>query len=165
MNPHKKLGTLCFLERNGHILMLHRAKEPNYGQWTAPGGKVEFHESPQDCIIREMIEETGYHIHQPRLFGLITEVSVLGDYNWLLFAFHCVAFDGEPIACPEGRLEWVVKERLLSLDMPESDYIFLPHLLSQKPGFFQGKFYYDAERRLVRHEIYPEKTVFGLSKP
>lgn len=152
--PCKRLGTLCFLEAAGKVLMMKRRKSPNFGQWTAPGGKIEFDESPEDCVIREMKEETGLTIHKPRLAGLVTEVSVRGNYNWLLFVYHCRNFTGDLIECEEGDLAWLDRAALTDLDMPESDRVFVPHVLNGSDALFQGKFYFDEQTRLVRYDVY-----------
>lgn len=150
----KKLGTLCYLENDGHYLMLHRGKSPNLNQWTPPGGKVEFAESPQECIIREMAEETGFQIDHPRLFGLVTEVAVNDDYNWLLFIYHCHNFTGRLIDCAEGELAWIPKSQMLQLDMPEADYHFVRHLLAGNNGLFQAKFFYDEQIKMTHYHQY-----------
>ena len=149
---YKKLATLCFVEQGEKILMMKRRKEPNFGLWTAPGGKIEFAESPHDCVIREIKEETGLTIHQPRLAGIITEVAAKGNFNWLIFAYHVTEFAGDLIECTEGDLAWIDKQEITRLSLPESDYHFIPPIISRRPQLYIGKFYYDENLKMTHFE-------------
>ncbi len=151
--PQRILSTLCYAVRDGRVLMLHRTKEPNLGLWTAPGGKLEWDESPMECVIREMREETGLNIRRPELRGVITEVSPVEHYQWLMFVFVAREFTGELIECREGELAWVPIRDVLKLPVPQADALFFPKIMAAR-GVYQVKYYYDEHIRLVRVEEY-----------
>jgi len=154
------LATLIYAEHNGRVLMLHRNKEPNKGLWIAPGGKLEFDESPQECALRELEEETGLRGRQPKLRGLITEVSPRKDYQWLIFIFVTRQVEGELLNCEsadcrEGKLAWVPIEQVPSLPIPPADAIFFPHVIGNGP-LFRAKFVYDHQLGIVDWEHHVE---------
>ncbi len=147
---HRILSTLCYAERDGQVLMLHRAKEPNFGLWTAPGGKLEWDESPVECAIREMQEETGLVVERPALRGVITEVSPVEHYQWMMFVFVAPRFAGQVGQCREGELAWIPIDRVLQLPIPQADAVFFPRIITPSAGVYQAKFIYDEQIRLVR---------------
>lgn len=149
------LATLCYALRDGQVLMLHRNKEPNKGLWIAPGGKLEFDESPQECALRELEEETGLHGRVPQLRGIITEVSPRQDYQWLIFIFVVHCFKGTLADCREGKLAWVPIPHVLHLPIPAADAIFFPHVIGNGP-IFRAKFVYDDQLGVVDWERYDE---------
>lgn len=154
------LATLCYVVRNGRVLMLLRNKEPNLGLWIAPGGKLEFDESPEECALRELREETGLRGRDPELRGVITEVSPRKDYQWLIFIYVVRQAKGEltdceATDCREGRLAWVPIPDVLTLPIPEADAIFFPHIVSDGP-LFRAKFVYDRDLGIVSWERYSE---------
>jgi len=140
------LATLCYIKHNGKTLMIHRNKKPNdihEGKWNGLGGKFEAGETPEECIRREVQEEAGLVVQNPRLHGLLMFPKFKG-YDWYVFVFTANGFEGELIeSSPEGRLEWIDNEKLTSLNLWESDHIFLPWLEDEK--FFSAKFEYDDE--------------------
>jgi 8-oxo-dGTP diphosphatase len=148
------LSTLCYAEHGNQVLMLHRAKEPNFGLWTAPGGKLEWDESPVECVVREMREETGLSIDRPELRGLITEVSPVEHYQWMMFVFVAPRFSGQLGSCNEGELAWVPIAQVSQLPIPQADAIFFPRIITPTDGLYQAKFIYDDKIRLVRCEEY-----------
>jgi 8-oxo-dGTP diphosphatase len=142
------LATLCYIKRGGQTLMLHRNKKPNdihKGKWNGLGGKFEAGESPEMCIRREVREEAGLVIRNPRLHGLLVFVNFKGN-DWYVFVFSATNFDGELIDSPEGRLEWIDDDKLLDLPLWPSDAIFLPWL--KKDKFFSARFLYDGDTML-----------------
>ena len=142
------LATLCYIKRDGKTLMVHRNKKLNdihEGKWNGLGGKFEAGESPEQCIRREVEEEAGLVINNPRLHGLIMFPNFKGN-DWYVFVFTAKEFEGELIDSPEGRLEWIEDDKLLSLNLWQSDSIFLPWL--ERDKFFSAKFIYDGDEML-----------------
>lgn len=138
--------TLCYIEKDGCYLMLHRVKKEhdmNKDKWLGIGGKFEDKESPEDCVLREAKEETGLALMNPEYRGIVTFISdrYPTEYMHLFWANH---FTGEIKTCDEGVLEWISKEKLFSLPMWEGDRIFL-RLLDEKPPFFSLKLRYEGE--------------------
>ncbi len=139
--------TLCYIERDGCYLMLHRIKKDrdvNRDKWVGIGGHFEENESPEDCVCREALEETGLRLEAPRYCGIVTFVSDRweGEYMHL---FHADRFSGSLTDCAEGSLEWVPKEKLDELPQWEGDRIFL-RLMQQGVPFFSLKLRYEGER-------------------
>ena len=137
----------CYIERDGCYLMLHRTKkvnDENHDKWIGVGGKFEEGESPEECMLREVQEETGLTLTAWRYRGIVTFVSNewSGEYMHL---FTADGYSGELKSCEEGELEWVEKQRLLSLPIWEGDKIFLRLLDSEQP-FFSLKLRYEGER-------------------
>lgn len=143
-------STLCYLERGDEYLMLHRVKKKNdmnHDKWLGIGGKFEDKESPEGCILRECYEETGLTLTDYRYRGLVTFVS--DEYpTEYMHLFTATGWTGEPHECDEGELDWIKKEKLLSLPMWEGDKIFL-RLLEEDGPFFSLKLKYEGEH-LVR---------------
>lgn len=140
------LATLCYVKRDGKTLMVHRNKKPNdihAGKWNGLGGKFEAGETPEECVRREVQEEAGLVIQNPRLHGLLMFPKFKGD-DWYVFVFTAAEFSGElSESSPEGRLAWIEDERLTSLNLWASDHIFLPWLEAGK--FFSAKFEYEGD--------------------
>ena len=142
-----KNTSLCYIERDGKYLMLHRTKkvnDENHDKWIGVGGKFEEGESPEECMLREVLEETGLTLTAWRYRGIVTFVSDQwgGEYMHL---FTADGYSGALKSCDEGELEWVEKQRLLSLPIWEGDKIFLRLLDSEQP-FFSLKLRYQGER-------------------
>jgi len=139
------LATLCYVKRDGHTLMVYRNKKPNdihEGKWNGLGGKFEAGETPEECITREVHEEAGLLIQNPRLHGLLMFPNFKGS-DWYVFVFTASEFSGELIDSPEGKLEWIEDNQLTSLNLWESDHIFLPWI--EKEKFFSAKFEYEGD--------------------
>ena len=132
--------------------MMHRRKQPNLGQWTAPGGKLEWDEAPVETCIREMREETGLLVHRPELRAIITEVSPAEHYQWLMFVYVATEFEGEVGQTHEGDLAWLPVAQLADLPIPQADRIFGPRVLDWDGKVAQMKFYYNENVELVRWE-------------
>lgn len=139
--------TLCYIERDGAYLMLHRVKkehDENKDKYIGIGGKLEEGESPEDCLLREAREETGLTLHSWRYRGLVTFVSD----EWGTEYMHLYTsddFSGELIQCDEGDLEWIAKEKVASLPLWAGDLIFL-RLLQEDAPFFSLKLCYRGEK-------------------
>jgi len=139
--------TLCYLERGDEYLMLHRVKKENdlnHDKWIGVGGKFEADESPEDCLLRECREETGLTLTEYRYRGLVTFISDQWPTEYM-HLFTADGWTGEQIVCSEGDLEWIRKDRLLSLPLWEGDKIFL-RLLDENVPFFSLKLRYEGER-------------------
>ena len=137
--------------------MLHRIKkenDENKDKWIGIGGKFEDKESPEDCVLREALEETGLALDSYRYRGLVTFVSDRWPTEYM-HLFHADSFHGELKTCDEGDLQWLPKEQLYSLPMWEGDRIFLD-LLEQDVPFFSLKLVYEGET-LVQAVLNGEK--------
>lgn len=142
------LATLCYVKQNGKTLMVHRNKKPgdiHAGKWNGLGGKFEAGETPEECIRREVQEEAGLVIQNPRLHGLLMFPKFKGN-DWYVFVFTATEFSGELIESPEGRLEWIRDEEFARLNLWESDRIFLPWIEAGK--FFSARFEYEGDLML-----------------
>ncbi len=142
-----KNTTLCYIERDGSYLLLHRVKKKNdlnQDKWVGIGGKFEENESPEECLLREVREETGLTLTEYRYCGIVTFVSDRweGEYMHL---FHATGFTGELIDCNEGVLEWIPKERFNALPQWEGDQLFLDRMEAHEP-FFSMKLRYEGDR-------------------
>jgi len=139
------LATLCYLKRDGCTLMVFRGKKPDdmhAGKWNGLGGKFEPGESPEECVTREVLEESGLHVRNPQLHGLLMFPNFKGA-DWYVFVFTAREFEGGLIDSPEGKLEWIPDETLTALNLWESDHIFFPWL--EREPFFSAKFIYTGD--------------------
>ena len=144
-----KLTTLCYIEKDNKVLLLYRNKKENdlnEGKWIGVGGKLEQNESPDECIIREVYEETGLHI-QPQLRGILTFILPKWE-NELTFLYTSNHFEGTIKECNEGQLHWIDKDKVIDLNLWEGDKHFLPKLLETN-DFFTMKVVYDKEDQLL----------------
>ena len=145
-----KNTTLCYIERDGAYLMLHRVKkehDENRDKWIGVGGKFEDKESPEDCLLREVREETGLALTRYAYRGIVTFVSDLWPTEYM-HLFTADGFTGDLRPCDEGDLEWVPKERIADLPLWAGDKIFL-RLLAEKVPFFSLKLVYDGHDGLI----------------
>lgn len=139
--------TLCYIVRDGCCLMLHRTKKENdqsHDKWLGIGGKFEDRESPEDCALREVKEETGLTVTSYRYRGIVTFISDEWETEYM-HMFAVTDFEGEIIECNEGDLEWIKYEDMLKLPMWEGDRIFLG-LLAQDIPFFSLKLEYKGDK-------------------
>ena len=153
--------TLCYLERGRDYLMLHRVKkevDENKDKWIGIGGKFEEGESPEDCLLREVREETGLTLTSWRYRGIVTFVSDEWGTEYM-HLFTADAWEGQIRQdCDEGVLEWIDREKLLSLPIWEGDKIFL-RLLEEDAPFFSLKLRYKGDR--LAEAVLNGKTVRG----
>lgn len=147
-----KFCTLCYIERDDKYLMLHRVSKKNdinKDKWIGVGGHFEDLESPDECLIREVREETGYELKDFDFRGIVTFVygkkdEEVVEYMHLFVGRNVV---GEPIECNEGVLRWVDKKEVLNLNLWEGDRIFL-RLLEERKDFFSLKLVYGEDESL-----------------
>ncbi len=142
-----KNTTLCYILRGDEVLMLHRnakQNDENEGKWIGVGGKLEENESPDECLLREVREETGLRLTSWRYRGVVTFVSDRweGEYMHL---FTADGFVGTLAPCDEGELAWIPRDRIAALPQWEGDRIFLS-LLRQNAPFFSLKLRYEGDR-------------------
>ena len=141
------LSTLCYIEKDNKYLMLHRTKKKNdinKDKWLGVGGKIEEGESPEECMIREVKEETGLTLKEYQLRGIVTYVSNKWETEYM-YVFTATEFEGDLIECDEGDLEWIEKEKIHTLPTWEGDHIFVDKLQKDN-GFFFLIFEYDGEK-------------------
>lgn len=141
-----KNTTLCYIERDGCYLMLHRIKkehDENRDKWIGVGGKFQDRESPEDCVLREVREETGLQLTDYRYCGIVTFVSDIWPTEYM-HLFHATDFTGTLTGCDEGTLEWVKKSRMETLQQWEGDKIFL-RLMEEHRPFFSLKLVYHGD--------------------
>jgi 8-oxo-dGTP diphosphatase len=141
-----KNTTLCYIEKDSSYLMLHRIKnkkDANYDKWIGIGGKFKDKESPEECIIREVQEETGLTLENLYYRGIVTFVSDVYETEYM-HLFKSNSFTGNIKECDEGVLEWVKKEKMYSLPLWEGDYIFLD-LIEKDTPFFSLKLEYSKD--------------------
>lgn len=142
-----KQTTLCYVEKEGCYLMLHRIKkeqDENRDKWIGIGGKFLEGESPEECVLREAKEETGLILTDYRYRGIVTFVSDIWPCEYM-HLFTANGFEGELKDCDEGVLEWLPKDKLYGLPMWAGDRIFLD-LLDQGAPFFSLKLVYEGEK-------------------
>lgn len=141
------LSTLCYIEKDGEYLMLHRTKKKNdmnKDKWLGIGGKFEKNESPEECIIREVKEETGLTLKSYKLRCIITYVSTIWETEYM-YVFTSDDFTGEIIECNEGDLQWIDKNEVTKLNIWEGDKIFIEKM-QNSDSFFTIKFEYDGDK-------------------
>lgn len=145
-----RLSTLCYIEKDGKYLMLHRTvkeNDVNKDKWIGVGGHFEAQESPEECLLREVKEETGYTLTSWRYRGIVT--FVYGeDTTEYMSLYTADEFTGTPILCDEGDLEWVEKDAIYQLNLWEGDKIFF-RLLDEERPFFSLKLVYDTQDVLL----------------
>ena len=140
-------STLCYITRGEEVLMLHRVKKQNdinKDKWIGIGGKFEFEESPDACLLREAKEETGLTLTSWRCRGVVTFLNTNCDGEYM-YLFTADGYEGQLKECDEGDLQWVSRDFLYSLPMWEGDKIFLDLLWSNAP-FFLLTLRYDGDR-------------------
>jgi 8-oxo-dGTP diphosphatase len=148
-----KLATLCYVRQEGQTLMVHRIKKANdmhMGKWNGLGGKLEPGETPEECALREIFEESGLSVRNPQLKGFITFPAFDDFEDWYVFVYVVTDFEGDLIDSPEGNLQWVNNSDLTSLNLWDGDAIFLSWL--DRRGIFSAKFIY-KDGRLISHEV------------
>ena len=145
-----KLATLVYVKREGHTLMLHKARGYQQGKWNGLGGKFDPGESPEDCMKREVFEESGLRVEAAQLKGFITFPTFDGEDDWYAFVYIVSKFSGTLKASDEGELSWIPDAKVLDLNIYDGDRVFLPWL--EQPGLFSAKFVYE-DGVFKEHEV------------
>lgn len=152
-----KLTTLCYIEKDGQYLMLHRTKKKkdiNKDKWIGVGGHAIDGESPEMCLLREVKEETGLNLTSFKFRGIVTFISNEVEDPEQMCLFTADEFTGEIITCLEGDLVWVDKTQVMSLPTWEGDAIFLRLLMEEdEQRFFSLRLVYEGST-LVEQELH-----------
>lgn len=153
-----KLTTLCYIEKDDKYLMLHRVKKENdlnHDKWVGVGGKFEPDETPEECMLREVREETGLTLTKYRFRAILTFLSDEWETEYI-HLYTASEFTGTLLECDEGNLEWIPKSEIDKLKLWEGDKIFFK-LLRETEDFFSLKLRYEGEK-LVETKLtqYPE---------
>ena len=148
------IATLCYIVKDDKVLMLKRVKKENdihQGKYNGLGGKLEKGESPYDCAIREIKEESGLSIKKPVLKGILNFPDFDGNNNWIVFVYLVRKFSGNLIDSKEGVLEWIDIKDILKIPLWEGDKVFLKYVFDDK-SFFYGTFYY-KNKKLIDYKF------------
>ena len=153
-----KLTTLCYIEKDDKYLMLHRVKKENdlnHDKWVGVGGKFEPDDTPEECMLREVREETGLTLTKYRFRAILTFLSDEWETEYI-HLYTASKFTGTLLECDEGNLEWIPKSEIDKLKLWEGDKIFFK-LLRETEDFFSLKLRYEGEK-LVETKLtqYPE---------
>ena len=127
--------------------MLHRVSKENdinKDKWIGVGGHFEPDESPEECLLREVREETGFTLTSYRFRGIVTFISDKWQTEYMCL-YTADGFEGEMTECEEGVLTWVPKSEIENLTIWEGDKIFLKLLADEAP-FFSLKLRYEGEK-------------------
>ena len=139
--------TLCYIEKENKYLMLHRTskkKDGNKDKWIGVGGHFEKGESPEDCLLREVKEETGLELTSYQFRGIVTFISDEWPDEYMCL-YTADRYTGDIGNCDEGELVWVEKEKIMDLNIWEGDKIFLKLLMENQP-FFSLKLEYKGDK-------------------
>ncbi len=150
-----KLATLCYVFEKNKVLMMNRNKRKNdihLGKWNGLGGKFNPGETPEECVIREVYEESGLLITNPILKGFLTFPAFDDEDDWYVFVFIAREFTGKIRESAEGDLEWIEWEKVFHLPLWEGDKYFLKWLHQDR--FFSGKFIYKNSKYITHSVIF-----------
>ncbi|MDE7264627.1 MAG: 8-oxo-dGTP diphosphatase [Anaeroplasmataceae bacterium] len=144
--------TLCYIEQNEKFLMLYRNKKKkdiNHGKWIGVGGHKEQDESIEECLLREVYEETGLRLTNYTLCGKLH--FYIDNIYEVSYVYKGNSFEGTLSACDEGHLEWIPKEKIMDLELWEGDYLFMNKLINHE-GYFEMKLVY-KQNKLIEWQI------------
>ena len=158
------ITTHCYLEHDGKFLMLHRVSKKddvNKGKWIGVGGKFEEGEAPEECIRREVMEETGFELRSAKFRGTLTFIYDDKPPEYI-FTYTSTDFDGDDTVtpeCDEGIFRWVNKEDLMSLELWEGDRIMLEYILKNREKPYSLKLIYNRNDELTEAWELSERPV------
>jgi len=138
-----QLATLCYVKKDNQTLMIHRVKKQNdmhEGKWNGLGGKFMPGETPEECVIREVEEESGLKIKNPKLKGFLTFPKFSKNVDWYVFVYEAHEFSGDIIDSDEGKLSWINNNEIVNLNLWDGDRIFFKWMEENK--MFSAKFDY-----------------------
>ena len=150
-----QLTTLCYIEKDGKYLMMHRVKKKNdinKDKWIGAGGHFEYGESPEECLLREVKEETGLTLLDYKARGIITFIYGENVVEYM-HLFTSDSFEGDLIECDEGELVWVPVSEVQNLPIWEGDKVFFK-LLEERDDFFLLKLRYNEIDELVEVKVH-----------
>ena len=162
--PKVQMTTLGYIETRESYLMLHRVKKEqdvNEGKWIGIGGKFEYGESPEECMIREAKEETGLAVTSMKFRGILTFICDKQDPEYICL-YTIDGFSGQLKDCDEGELLWVPKDEIFGLNLWEGDRIFFD-LLQKDVPFFSLKLCYEGDQ-LLEAVLNGEKELVRTAK-
>lgn len=162
--PKVQMTTLGYIETRESYLMLHRVKKEqdvNEGKWIGIGGKFEYGESPEECMIREAKEETGLAVTSMKFRGILTFICDKQDPEYICL-YTIGGFSGQLKECDEGELLWVPKDEIFGLNLWEGDRIFFD-LLQKDVPFFSLKLCYEGDQ-LLEAVLNGEKELVRTAK-
>ncbi|MBQ1194141.1 MAG: 8-oxo-dGTP diphosphatase [Lachnospiraceae bacterium] len=151
-----KNTTLCYIEKDNKYLMLLRNKKKidiNKNKWIGVGGKFEADESPEECLLREVKEETGLTLTEYKMRGIITFISDEWETEYM-YLYTAGKFEGNIMECDEGELKWIPKDELFDLNLWEGDKVFLKMLIENSPFFSMKLVYTGNTLKDIQTKIY-----------
>ena len=151
-----KNTTLCYIEKHNKYLMLLRNKKKidiNKNKWIGVGGKFEADESPEECLLREVKEETGLTLTEYKMRGIITFISDEWETEYM-YLYTAGKFEGNIMECDEGELKWIPKDELFDLNLWEGDKVFLKMLIENSPFFSMKLVYTGNTLKDIQTKIY-----------
>ncbi|MBD3313865.1 NUDIX domain-containing protein [Candidatus Woesearchaeota archaeon] len=149
-----KQCAMTYLRKDRKTLMIHKNKRPDkyfYGYWDAPGGKIEPGETPKQAAVREMEEESGLKIRNPRLRSVMIFRNLFGK-DWKVHVFTAEDYEGElEPENREGSLSWIDDSQLFKLNLCDADHVFMP--LLKKHDYFEAEFMHDGDVKMLDYKV------------
>ena len=152
MVVYMRQTTLCYIENDGKVLMLYRNKKEvdvNKGKWIGVGGHVEENETIDECLIREVKEETGLNLLEYTKCGKLT--FYIDNIVEECYLYRGLSFTGDLITCSEGELKWIPKDEILTLNLWEGDYLFLNKMYNDD-NYFEMELVYINDK-LISYKV------------
>ncbi|MEZ4910185.1 MAG: NUDIX domain-containing protein [Saprospiraceae bacterium] len=148
----KRSAVFCLIFQDDNILLIKRKYPPHQGYYVPIGGKIDAFETPDQAVIREVKEESGYAISNPNFSGILVETSPL-DYNWISFIYKVDVSEYIPHDCDEGELMWVPIKNISNFPIPETDSFIYDYCISNTPFIFDAVFDEDMKLNSLRCKL------------